>query len=162
MSEVIDVVGDSGELACFGVRRGTRGRKSPEQIQAVAKRLAEGATVKDALLAGGYSENVAKMGRKALSDRVWNQLVVDGKKYGDFAREFKPEERADLVRGKLLENAIRGKDVACNSLKLIGQDKDVGMFQSDTQVGVIVLQVPQSITNSTLPVLDGEVLDDTK
>ena len=53
-----------------------------------------------------------------------------------------PEIRAHILRSKLIENVANGKDEAVQSLKLLGQDKEVSMWQPESAQGVIVVVPP--------------------
>jgi len=46
------------------------------------------------------------------------------------------------VRGKLLENSMNGKDQAVQSLKLLGADREVNMWQPENVSGGFFLNVP--------------------
>jgi hypothetical protein len=47
-----------------------------------------------------------------------------------------------LVRGRLAFNTIRGRDGGVQSAYRLGMDKRLGMFQPESQVGVIVVNAP--------------------
>lgn len=44
-----------------------------------------------------------------------------------------PEARAAAVRARLMLNVVRGEDKGVASCKLLGQDREVGIFGADTQ-----------------------------
>lgn len=62
----------------------------------------------------------------------------------ELGRALTPEQQECLVRGRLVLNVIRGKDQGVNSAYRLGQDKRVNMFQADNQVGVLVVNAPDS------------------
>ena len=53
------------------------------------------------------------------------------------------EVRAQIVRAKLLENVRDNRDNAVQSLKLLGQDREVSLWQPENAQGVIVVQLPK-------------------
>ena len=59
------------------------------------------------------------------------------------------EARAQIVRAKLLENVATNSDSAVQSLKLLGQDRELNLWQPELQTGVIVLQVPPQLAHVT-------------
>lgn len=103
-----------------------------------ADAIEAGCTIREAMLRAGYSEGTAAMGVQGLSQAMKNVLAQRHIKSG---MQYTPEDRARLVRGRLIENAIEGQDRATRSLELLGKDKDVALWQSDAQVGAIVVGV---------------------
>jgi hypothetical protein len=61
-----------------------------------------------------------------------------------------PQVRAEIVRAKLLQNVATGRDEAVGSLKLLGQDRELSLWQPDSQAGIIVIQMPASFTPERL------------
>jgi hypothetical protein len=55
------------------------------------------------------------------------------------------EVRAQIVRAKLLENVARGQDQAVQSLKLLGQDREVSLWQPEAQQGIIIISPPKGM-----------------
>jgi len=53
------------------------------------------------------------------------------------------ETRKYLVRGRLLENTIAGKDGGAMSAKILGSDRELAMWEPELNQGVIVLQAPR-------------------
>ena len=49
-----------------------------------------------------------------------------------------PHARANLVRVRLLMNVLSGKDAALQSAKLLGQDKEVAMWEPQQPAGIAV------------------------
>ena len=50
----------------------------------------------------------------------------------------------DLVRGRLVENTIRGKDSGSMSAKILGSDKRVNMWTPEQRNNVLILQAPRA------------------
>jgi hypothetical protein len=110
--------------------------------QQVADALKKGATIRAALLGAGYSDGKASLGKAGLPLGVLNQLASDGERFRKLGRQFKPEDRADIVRGKLVENVLLGKDSATKSLELLGKDIAVGIFKSDSTAVNVQINLP--------------------
>lgn len=94
------------------------------------------------MLEGGYSENHANLGRSGVPKGVINQLLSAGERFRSLGRQLKPEDRADIVRGKLVENVLLGKDSATKSLELLGKDTAVGIFKSDSSSVNVQINLP--------------------
>jgi len=145
----------------------TKDRKTlqAERHQRVANALKAGKPIRHAMLEGGYSDNQAKLGRSGLPKGVLNQLASDGERFRSLGRQFRPEDRADIVRGKLVENVLLGKDSATKSLELLGKDTAVGIFKSDSNVVAVQINLPASLEGlfSELrqpPVIDADPVSD--
>jgi hypothetical protein len=121
------------------------GRRFGKDHDAVATALGKGATLADALIAGGYSEVTArKSGRKLLetSAPLQDAIAKKAKNLESLGRAFSPTERANIARGKMLLNAFTGKDESAQSLKMIGQDREVNMFVPDQSMGIVNIVMP--------------------
>lgn len=94
------------------------------------------------MLEAGYSEGKAGMGKAGLPVGVINQLASDGERYIKLGKQFSPDHRANIVRGKLLENVLFGKDSATKSLELLGKDIAVGIFKSDSTAVNVQINLP--------------------
>jgi hypothetical protein len=90
----------------------------------------------------GYGQARASRGRNGLPKGVVNQLLSAGERFRSLGRQFKPEDRADIVRGKLVENVLLGKDSATKSLELLGKDTAVGIFKSDSSSVNVQINLP--------------------
>jgi hypothetical protein len=102
-----------------------------------ARLLANGVPIKRALVAAGYSEAQARKGVAAIRTRagLCQALVEEG-------RRWTPEARAALVRGRLIWNVIHGVENGVRSAKLLGSEKDLSMWESDTQRGLVMINAP--------------------
>lgn len=49
------------------------------------------------------------------------------------------ESRKNLVRGRLIENAVKGKDGGAQCAKILRTDKELSMFVPDLQAGLVVI-----------------------
>lgn len=116
------------------------GHKTREQHRAVAKALVNGASIKSAMLAAGYSPKTANKGRAKLPAPVFSEMGEHAKPLIDIGRKLTADDQENLARGRLAWNATVGKDDAYNSAKLLGQDRRVNMFVADQVAGLIVLQ----------------------
>lgn len=113
-----------------------------QRHQRVADALKAGKPIRHAMLEGGYSDNQAKLGRSGLPKGVINQLASDGERYIKLGKQFSPDHRANIVRGKLVENVLLGKDSATKSLELLGKDTAVGIFKSDSNAVNVQINLP--------------------
>jgi hypothetical protein len=57
-------------------------------------------------------------------------------------------EQAALVIGALISNIQEGEDKAIQSIKALGNTRDLGMFQPEIQTGIVVLNLPQSAVDN--------------
>jgi hypothetical protein len=97
------------------------------------------------MLDGGYSVKQARLGRAGLPKGVINQLASGAERFRSIGRQFRPEDRADIVRGLLVENVVLGKDRACKSAELLGKDTAVGIFKSDSTAIAVQINVPAGL-----------------
>lgn len=122
-------------------------------------------SVRSSALSAGYSENVASMGLTNMPKHIRTYVLSRRKKLSklaQLARHVTAEDQELTVRGALLANVATGKDQACNSLKMLGQDKRVAMFTPDSQTGVIVIQaapIPSFDPPSAIPVLPTHTIE---
>ena len=56
-------------------------------------------------------------------------------KFAEIGKEVNAEQQENLVRGALLSNVAQGKDKATASLKMLGSDQRVNMFQPESAFG---------------------------
>src|SRR5215471_18893359 len=108
--------------------------------------LVEGKPIRTAMLEAGYSkassnQGLARIRRSKPLAAAYAQEVERLKK-----TPVPPAEvRARIVRAKLLENVAHGKDESVQSLKLLGQDREVSLWQPEAQAGVIIVNTPASL-----------------
>src|SRR5882762_8969294 len=101
--------------------------------------LCEGKPIRQALLDSGYSQASANQGMARIRRSV--PLAVA---YAQEVERLKKmpvppaEARAQIIRAKLLENVAENSDHAVLSLKLLGQDREVNLWKSENQQGIIV------------------------
>lgn len=117
--------------------------RTPEQVEAFKAAVKAGKSIKDAKLAAGYSVHVANKGMRGLPDILIREMVNSSKELVKIGRAVTPKDRADLVRGRLIKNVIEGKDDAVASSKLLGQDREINMWQPEHVTGIFMQQVPK-------------------
>lgn len=121
----------------------TRGkRKSAAQHAQLARLLAQDTPVGEALRAAGWSERQSAKGWEAVPDAVLVKLPAKAKRLIALGKSDK-DTRRNLVRGRLVSNTITGKDGGAQSAKILGSDKELSMWEAESQTGVVVLQTPQ-------------------
>ena len=112
--------------------------KPTKQQRKAARMLAHGASFMDALTAAGYSRAQARKGLARVKSSKGLMVAVR-----EEMTQYPPELRADLVRLRLLDNLISGRDVATRSARLLGADKEVAMWQEARQdQQVLIIQPP--------------------
>lgn len=100
------------------------------------------------------------MGLKSLPKSLQTYILTRQKKLNKLEKlgeTLTAQQQENTVRGALLANVAAGKDQAVNSLKLLGSDRRVGMWQPDSASGVIVIQAVQLPAIADVPkVIDGK------
>lgn len=127
-------------------------------------RIAATGTIRDALLAGGYSPQSAARGLAALpvGERAkfkqarQEYALKKLSKFEDLGKKVTAEQQENVVRGALLDNVAKGKDKATASLKMLGSDKRVAMFEPDNATGVIVINAVAIPPFDSVPRLPSE------
>ncbi len=95
-----------------------------------------------ALIEGGISPTQAKKGMarithtKALRQAVQEELEQWARDAGKIIRVAVPHVRAEMVRARLTMNVARGEDKAVQSCKLLGQDKELRIFEPENQMTI--------------------------
>lgn len=118
-------------------------RPTPRQVKA-ARLLSDGQkSIRQAMKEAGYSQDTANAGMRAVPATVL-ALMPQESNLIDLGRAVTPEQQENMVRGRLMLNVMKGRDAGVNSAYRLGQDKRVNMFQPDTQVGVVIVQAPDS------------------
>lgn len=124
----------------------------PDRQLLAAENLAKGMPIKHALIAAGYPETSAKQGKRAISNKTIELLSRKNRHYAVIGRLFNAEQRADIVRGKLLENVSTGKDSATKSCELLGKDTEVAIFRADQNQVQVNIAIPQGMQALFAPV----------
>jgi hypothetical protein len=62
-----------------------------------------------------------------------------GKRFRELGKSLPTTEQEALVRGALISNIQEGEDKAIQSIKALGNTRDLGMFQPEINTGIIVL-----------------------
>jgi hypothetical protein len=137
-------------------------RKTPQQHKKLASLLAEGAPVGEALREAGWSERQSAKGWEAVPNAVLAQLPKKAQRLASLGKNTDKDMRKHIIRGRLLENAIKGKDGGALSAKILGSESELNMWTPDTQVGMIVLNAPQWMLDHKEELLAGceGILDD--
>jgi hypothetical protein len=108
--------------------------------------LVEGKPIRTALLDAGYSRASANQGLARI-----RRSVPLATAYAQEVERLRnspvppAEARAQIVRAKLLENVANNCDNAVQSLKLLGQDRELSMWQPEVQQGIVVLNMPAAL-----------------
>ena len=134
-----------------------RKRSNYKQLaEALDEAARNGNPVRDVLLANGYSQSVANQGWDAVPNRALKLMKGQskGKRLRELGKSLDPKEQAALVIGGLINNIQEGTDNAIQSLKALGNTRDLGMFQPDIQTGVVIISVPQPAIDNKAEILN--------
>jgi hypothetical protein len=130
--------------------------KTKAQHKKLAELLSQGdIPVSQALLAAGYTETQAKKGMAAVPDAVLKMLPKKAKRLMNLGKADK-QSRTDLIRGRLMDNVLTGKDGGAMSAKILGQDRELNLWQPDSMTGLIVLEAPKALLERKQEILDAE------
>lgn len=121
-----------------------KGRKRTSVVKpkhlAVARNIASGQTLGNAMLNAGYSKSVSRNPGQIIADTPSLVAAIQAE-LGHYT--FAPETRARLIRQRLLKTVIQGNDANANrACELAGKDKEVRMFEADTQVNILNAHIP--------------------
>lgn len=109
-----------------------------------AENLNAGMPIKEALMRAGYSETTAQGGTVAITRPILRAMGKNAKKFMELGR-ISAEEQELIVRGGLVFNALRREDKGVMSMKTLGSDKRISLFQPDVQVGVVIVNPPKDL-----------------
>ena len=101
-------------------------------------------TIEAALLEGGYTPRQSKKGLACVPNAVWRKMGKNAKKLIKLG-EVDPKMQEKIVRGRLVENTLKGKDGGTMSAKVLGSDKRVNMWTPEQQNNVLILQAPNHV-----------------
>ena len=117
-----------------------------ERAKAIVSALAAGESRQEALKKAGFSDASS---RSSLSSVFRNTPNLGKAVQAELHKwiEALPslphaDVRAKLVRQRLVMNLLEGKDKAVQSAKLLGQDREVNMFEPENRVGIQVAVAP--------------------
>ena len=93
-----------------------------------------------------------------MPDAVFLKLPKKAKRLVALGR-IETDTRRDLVRGRLVSNTITGTDKGAMSAKIVGSDRELNLWEPESQTGVVILQKPQIALDHKRELLgeDGEV-----
>lgn len=131
--------------------------KTQAQIDQFKTDIENGKGIRDSMLAIGYSKSVANQGIAGLPAVLLAVLPARFKRLADLGKSVTPDQRVDLIRGKLIQNVIDGKDESVGSLKMLGNDKEVNLFVAENVTGIFLNRPPKEFEKFIT--LDAEVKD---
>ena len=65
-----------------------------------------------------------------------------------------PQVRRKLVRGRLVDNVIKGKDGGAMSAKILGSDSEINMWVPEMNQGLIILGAPPAAVANKAKILN--------
>ena len=95
-------------------------------------------------VAAGMSPGQARKGTSKMTKAMLRAMIDEGVKLADLADEVGIEKAGKIAVGRLIVNAATGKDGGAMSAKILGSHHALNLWTPDTQVGVIVLNAPQT------------------
>jgi hypothetical protein len=122
-----------------------RAKKTPEQYKKLANLLGDGVPVNKAMVQAGWSETQAAKGWQKVPKGVIKMLPKSAQRLIQLGKTTTPDDMRALVHGRLVDNVTKGTDKAAQSAKILGTSRDLNMWTPDLQMGVIILQTPQSL-----------------
>ena len=128
-------------------------KQKRKQYPDMAKKLAKGIRPRDVLIEAGYSETQASKGWAAVPDGVKLLLPAKGKRLMNLG-SVDPQTRRKLVRGRLVDNVIKGKDGGSMSAKILGSDSELNMWVPEQNQGLVTINVPQSAIDNKASILN--------
>lgn len=117
----------------------TRVRVASERHKQVAAAIQSGQPIQTAMLAAGYSKNVAAQGRAGLPKTVVALLPKRGKELIDLGKSVSLQDQTHLLVGRLVTNVIDGTDKGFQSAKTLGSRREINLFTPDVQTGVVII-----------------------
>jgi hypothetical protein len=122
-------------------------RKTKEQKQKLAQALMDGRPVSRALVESGYTTERQAKKCKVPKD-VIDMMPPKAQQLMAMGKQLTPDNQKYLVRGRLAQNTIQGKDGGTQAAKLLGSERGIDMFVPDNQTGVITLVMPKEVRES--------------
>jgi hypothetical protein len=130
-----------------------RKTKVMEKHRKVARALRRGATDREALLEAGYSEACANKGITgmqkqvpALAQAIHEESMKQARELiGKQDHSLSKTELEQLVEAVLIRNSVNGegdKKGSSYAAKLLGSLRRVNVFEPDTAVGVLAMEIP--------------------
>jgi hypothetical protein len=89
-------------------------------------------------------------------EAVLAQLPKKARRLVTLGKNTEKETRKHIVRGRLLQNAIQGKDGGARSAKILGSESELNMWQPEFQQGLVIINVPQSTIDHKAEILNGQ------
>src|SRR5436309_2139548 len=108
-------------------------RKTKAQHQKLANLLGKGVPVTKAMVQAGWSENQAAKGWSKVPQAVLTALPKSAQRLAALGRDTDKDTRKHIIRGRLLENALRGKDGGAMSAKILGSDTELNLWTPEFQ-----------------------------
>jgi hypothetical protein len=135
-----------------------------DRHKAVAKAyVRDRKTLKDAMIAGGYTEVQANKGLPEVAKRAGLSLAIMQEVRALMAEDPRklesPEWRA-LWDLRAVDNLLKGEDKAVGTMKLVAQLKENRFTDPDVVVGIFANQAPRELEDrGSPPLLEGEVVE---
>lgn len=146
-----------------------RTSRRTDPTAAARKYFREGKSLKASFEEAGYSPAQARKGkallteRKSLAKAFLRERQRQVRRFAALGNGLTPEEQEALVRGVLVDSALRGEDGSGRgrnrAAELLGRDRRVNMFTADLAVGIVALPVPLEWKDAFTPSEDADGSD---
>jgi hypothetical protein len=130
-----------------------RAKKTPEQYKKLANLLGDGVPVNKAMAQAGWSEAQAAKGWQKVPKGVIRMLPKSAQRLIQLGKTTTTDDMRNLVHGRLVDNVTKGTDKAAQSSKILGSSCDLNMWTPDLQMGLVVIQTPQSVLDRKTEIL---------
>ena len=113
-----------------------------------ARDIIAGKPITPSLAAAGYDPDTSRQALHTLvfqSTPLREAFISELGKWKELQSALPTSgDRATLARLRLVMNVIAGKDQAVQSIKLMGQDREVNMFEPESVIGIQIAVNPPS------------------
>ena len=133
-------------------------KQKKEMAQAIVERVHMGGEPISKVLLDFTTPRQAKKAWAAVPAEVLKLAGTSkkGQALAALGRQLDAKTQEDLVRGRLAQNVIAGRDGGSHSAKLLGQDRRVNMFQPDVQAGLVIINAPKELLEKKDEILNAE------
>lgn len=120
-----------------------RAQKPTTRQKKAAEGLAAGKPIQTAMLEAGYAPGTARLGMQAVPLTV-QALGMKGSSVYRVGKALTTDDMRALAIGRLAINVTEGKDGGVMSAKTLGSHRELNLWTSETQVGVMVINAPET------------------
>ena len=127
-------------------RNSTKNSERQRKAEIIAEAIARGHSGHSALKKAGFSDASASKGLARTFRETPNLAEAVERELKRWIPAMKvlpiAQVRAGLARTRLVMNVLQGKDRAVQSIKLLGQDREVNMWEPEVRIGMAIAVSP--------------------